>query len=208
VIAPEGKLPVAAMVLAALVLGWRYGAPPALPALVAAGLLAVLFREFPRAIVGRALAVLSPVDGCLQDAEEVEEGWLGRASLRIRIRPQLPGVAALRSPVEGKVMEYWTCAEPAQRGRAQPARGSPTCYTLWVRTDENDDVVFSVRAAPLISRFRLDVSPGERIGHGKRLGFVYFGRTVEVFVDARSRPEAQPGARLLAGSDVIATLVH
>ena len=99
-------------------------------------------------------------------------------------------------------MDFWT-----NLGSEQAPTGSPTEYTIWVQTDEADDVVFSV-VTRAFSRFKADVAPGERVGQGQRNGFIFFGKRVDVLMPANACAEVSPGDSILAGSGVIATLVR
>ena len=82
------------------------------------------------------------------------------------------------------------------------------CCALWIRTDEDDDVVFAVMSRHRFSRFKTDTAPGERVGQGQRNGFAIFGSQVDVLIPFNARCEASAGTEVLAGSGVIATLVH
>lgn len=205
VIAREGFAPIAVCVVLAALLasfGWW------LAAAVAALLLAVCTWCYAEAIaptVATPLAAVSPVAGRVLRVAHKPDPWLdGRASLRVVLRVPLPGFRTLRAPLEGKVKDFWV------RGgvpRDDPtAQGSPTCYTLWIQTDEGDDLVLAVHGRRLLSRFRSRVSPGERIGHGHKLGYVYFCTAVTVYLPDDAEGHVQAGERLTAGGTLLATL--
>lgn len=208
-IAREGSVPVLVAVAVAVgttaggAIGWA-----ALAWLVVAGLGYVYFEPF-RSVPAAALGVVSPVNGVAVRIGQVRDPWLKREATRMRVKLSLPGVGAVLSPVEGKVVEYWTEADPFDGGPAAPsASGSPNCYAVQVRTDEQDDVVICVSSTRPISRFRLYVPPGERVGQGQRHGFVYFADFVDVLAPPGSRTAIAVGDRIRAGSTVLAHLVH
>jgi phosphatidylserine decarboxylase len=119
------------------------------------------------------------------------------------------GIGVLRSPVEGKVMDFWTSAQPCNRPGTVGSTGfSPNCYSVWVRTDEADDIVFTVSSLRPISRFKLYYAPGERVGIGQRIGFIYFGDIVEVFMPPESRVQVNPGESVESGCTVLGHLVR
>lgn len=204
-IAREGWPPVAVAAGLAIALVWGVGPLWSTPAWALTLYLLVLFRFPNRRVPASPLAVVCPVDGRVAAVEQTRDPWLERSALRVAVALAAPGIATLRSPTEGKVMDFWI---ERRQGAARVRLTSPTCYTLWVQTDEGDDVVFSVLAKRSVSRFKAAVAPGERIGQGKRFGFIYFGTRVEVFMPADARCTLVERQRVLAGSDVLATLIH
>ncbi len=204
-IAREGWLPIFVALGAATLLLWRLGPLWSAPAWGLALYCLFLFRFPRRQVPASPLAVVCPADGRVATVEQTRDPWLERSALHIAVALAAPGITTLRSPTEGKVMDFWTARES---DTARPRFRSPTRYTLWVRTDEGDDVVFSVLARAAISRFKAAVGPGERIGQGKRFGFVYFGTRVEVFLPVNCNGAVSEGQRVRAGSDVLAALIH
>jgi phosphatidylserine decarboxylase len=141
--------------------------------------------------------------------ENSHDVWLDREALRVRVRLRAPGVSVLRSPTEGKITEFWTRAAsgPADSG-VWNRINQVASYAVWLQTDEGDDVVWVVHASRRFSRFRSDVSPGERIGQGQRSGFVYFAKHIDVYIPQRSQCVVESGERALAGYSVLANLMH
>ncbi len=167
----------------------------ALPLWLAAGILAYLFRDPDRSIPPAPLGVVSPVDGKVIAVRQGHDPYLQREALVVDLHMNRTGVYSARSPVEGKIMEIWVV-----RGEGRSA--------LWVRTDEDDDVVLAIRVRGHPLRPRCYVHIGERIGQGQRCGIVGFGGEISVFLPANSRLLVSAGNRLRAGSDLLARLVH
>jgi phosphatidylserine decarboxylase len=208
-IAREGLAPISAACVAALALAHYAGVLWSLPLWALAAYFLYLFRETAPAIPNLPLAVQSPGNGQVVDVTEARDSWLDRDACRVRVELDGLGIGVLRSPVEGKVMDYWTSAQPFNRPRTMRATGfSPNCYSTWVRTDEGDDLVMAVSSLRPISRFKLYRAPGERVGIGQRIGFIYFGNIVEVFMPLRTRPEAAAGSPAEAGCTVLGLLVR
>ena len=208
-IAREGLVPIGVAGVAALAVSHYHGLWWSLPLWILTAYFLYLFRETIPAIPNLPLAVLSPGNGRVVEATEAHDSWLDRDSRCTRVLLGGLGIGVLRSPVEGKVMDYWTAARPFNRpARAREDGFSPNCYSIWVRTDEGDDVVVAISSLRPISRFRLYVSPGERVGIGQRIGFVYFADVVEVFMPSNARPEAAVGSTAEAGSTVLGHLVR
>jgi len=208
-IAREGLIPIAVVSIAAMAVAYAAGAWWSLPLWVLAGYIGYLFRESVAAVPNLPLAVLSPGDGRVVDVAKCQDPWLNRDSYRVRVALDGLGIGALRSPVEGKVMDYWTSAQPFNKAGTLRATGfSPNCYSTWVQTDEGDDIVFAVSSLRPISRFKLCCAPGERIGVGQRSAFVYFGNIVDVFMPLETRPEAAAGSAVVSGCSVLGHLVR
>jgi phosphatidylserine decarboxylase len=208
-IAREGFVPISAACAAAAATAHFAGALWSLPLWLLAAYALFVFRELTPAIPNLPLAVLSPGDGHVIDVGEARDSWLERASCRVRLELDGLGIGVLRSPVEGKVMDYWTSAQPFNNtGTEQVSGFSPNCYSTWVQTDEGDDVVFAVSSLRPISRFKLYAAPGERVGFGQRIGFIYFGNVIEVFLPSQSRSEVTAGSDVASGSTVLGHLVR
>jgi len=165
-----------------------------------------LLRDPQRTIPSLPLAILSPVEGRVIQIDEVDDPWLSqqginRQAKRIRIKMSSLDVYSLRSPVEGKVMEQWSEKCAAENGQRK--------FAFWIRTDEGDDVVTVFRLSPYAAIcFRIYIQSGERLGHGQRCGFLYFGGTVDIFIPEYSKLEVEPGQSITSGEDILAHLVH
>lgn len=208
-IAREGLVPIAVACVAAAAVAHYASALWSLPLWVSGAYLLYLFRETVPAVPNLPLAVLSPGDGHVAGLANDRDPWLDRGSRRVRVELDRPGIGVLRSPVEGKVKDYWTSAQPFnQAGGLRTTGFSPNCYSVWVQTDEGDDVVFAVSSLRPISRFKLYYAPGERVGIGQRIGFIYFGDVVDVFMPENTRPEAAPGLIAKSGCTVLGHLVR
>ena len=208
-IAREGLAPISVAGIATLAVAYFAGFVWSLPLLALAGFLFYLFRESVPDIPNLPLAILSPGDGRVVETTEGRDPWLERDSYRVRVALGGLGIGVLRSPVEGKVMRYWTSSQPFNEPETLRATGfSPNCYSTWVQTDEGDDVLFAVSSLRPISRFKLYAAPGERIGFGQPSGFIYFGNVVDVFMPLNTRPEATAGDAATSGCTVLGHLTR
>lgn len=173
--------------------------PLAIVAIVLLILLILLFRDPPREIPSVPLAVVAPVDGRVIAIKFTDKGVLERESAHITIRVDNFGAYTARSPIEGKVLNLQD--NFAAGSRLLGING------LWVRTDEDDDIVVLMRA-PRLFRPKSFINYGERLGQGQPYGFVRLTRRVEVFVPLNSRVEVAVGDYVRAGHDILARLVH
>lgn len=196
-IAREGLLPVAAALLAAVVVLHFAGLLQSLFFWALALLILLLFRDPEREIPSQPLAVVSPADGKVASISTVSDPYLHRQSVRVVIQMPPYGVFTTRSPIEGKVL---------QPPNSPQDSNSP--HGVWLQSDEGDDVVMVMTRGPLKNEPRCYIRIGDRIGQGKRCGFVHLGGRVEVYMPEGSRPVVAEGDTVHSGSDVIAKLVH
>lgn len=79
---------------------------------------------------------------------------------------------------------------------------------LWLRTDENDDVVLQFHG------YRFGLAPqaflgyGERVGQGQRCAYLRLARFAEVQLPINGRVLVTVGQQVVAGSDLLAKLPH
>jgi phosphatidylserine decarboxylase len=174
-------------------LGWAWS----LPLWVVCGVILYAFRDPEREIPSSPLAVVSPADGQVVAVERVQDPYLDREAIRMDIKMSHAGVYSTRSPVEGKILEPKNSGDGIQ----QP-------HGVWLKTDEDDDLVVAMHRGPLHNVPRCYVRIGERVGQGQRCGYIQMGGRVEVYLPPNSRVQVDDGSQVKAGSDVIATLVH
>jgi len=159
-----------------------------------------LFRDPYRQIPSDPLGVVSPVHGVVTLIEEAEDVRLQRTAKRIQIKMRFYDIYSIRSPIEGKVCEQWSSAPDARESKRH--------FDFWIKTDEGDDVVTAVRLQHFVRRCHIYMHSGERVGHGQRCGYIYFGGIIDVFLPVESRISVTVGDHVLAGSTVIAHLIH
>jgi len=176
--------------------GWPYSVAPAIVFLY----LVLVFRDPRREIPAVPLGVVSPVDGTVVGIGLTDKGALNGEAHKIIIRINSLGTYTARCPVEGKIMDFRV--ELSRSAAPGGARG------LWVRTDEDDDVVLQFHG------HRLGLAPlaflgyGERVGQGQRCAYLRLTRFAEVQLPINGRVLVSEGQRVVAGSDVLAKLPH
>jgi phosphatidylserine decarboxylase len=200
IVASEGILFLVAMVLATGAV-FHYAGPlyAVLPAL-ASIYLYLIFRDPKREVPAVPLGVVSPADGVVIEVGVTDKGALGGESHRIVIRVNSLGTYTARCPIEGKIMDL--NSEQLERSAVDTANG------LWVRTDEDDDVVLQFHG------HRFGLAPlaflryGERVGQGQRCAYLRLARRAEVQLPISSRVLVKMGQRVTAGADILAKLPH
>lgn len=160
----------------------------------------LVFRDPKRQVPAVPLGVVSPTDGVVVDVGVTDKGVLNGESHRIVIRVNRLGTYTARCPIEGKIMDLH--GEPLERTVTNATNG------LWVRSDEDDDVILQFRG------YRFGLAPlaflryGERVGQGQRCAYLRLTRHAEVQLPIASRVLVKAGQRVMAGADVLAKLPH
>ena len=172
---------------------------------IAATLLVItlfLLRDPGQKIASSPLAIVSPVFGKIISVDDdVEDPWVSRRAKQIRIKIRLLDIYSIRSPIEGKIVNQWT--------RRPDGENNGRRFAFRVRSDEGDEIVVVTSLNFLTAFFfKFYVHSGERLGHGQRCGYLYFGGMVDVLVPKNSSIRVESGTRVNSGSDVIAQLVH
>lgn len=196
-IARQGLVPLLLLTLVAILVLHFIGFVESLLFWGLALLVLVIFRDPERQILSLPLSVLSPADGRVMAVEQTQDPYLQRPSVRITIDMHPYGVFTTRSPVEGKVLE-----PPKAPVDAKDPHG------VWLQTDEGDDIVLVMNKGRLHNKPQCYVRFGDRIGQGKRCGFVHLGGRIDVFLPGDSLPVVTPGSTVRAGADAIASLKH
>jgi phosphatidylserine decarboxylase len=199
---------------------YRLGAPPlALAALcgvfgwqglallfaLLAGFVAFFFRNPERLVPGDENSVVSPADGKVIEAGEIEEAD-GSKALRIGIFLSIFDVHVNRAPLSGRVVAL------ERSGSAFLAAFNPEADRHNVRCDmvlETDQGV-RVRVAQitgLIAR-RIVCHPriGEVLRRGDRYGLIRFGSRADVVLPLDAELRVVRGDRVKGGSSVLAVL--
>lgn len=168
--------------------------------LVLVVLLAYFFRDPYRAIPPQPLAVLSPVYGVVTLVEEADEVFLKTRATRIQIDTRIYDPFSLRSPIEGKVCQHWCSAPDAKESRRH--------FDFHIKSDEGDDVVTAIRLRDIIPHFNVYLHSGERVGHGQRCGYIFFGGLTDIFLPLECKVQVEEGDYVQSGSSILAQLIH
>lgn len=203
-VAPEGRGAFIVSCLLAAVLAGLLGAEALwwlLPALAAVGW---YHRDPQRTVPALPLAIVAPVDGVVGAAGAAFDPWLGRAAQAVTLRAGALDVHAIYSPIEGKIVEQ--LSTPRHGDGALDGAGHALAFL--VRTDEGDDVVLEIARELRAARLHLAYQPGERVGHGRRIGYAPLGCRIRVYCAAESSVGITPGARASGAETVLMQLLH
>jgi phosphatidylserine decarboxylase len=173
---------------------------------VAAGLVALFFRDPERVVTAERRAVLAPADGRVMAAGASTSGAFPAArwqQVTVFLSPF--DVHVNRMPVAGTV----TSVE-FHPGRFLPAyrreAGDLNEYTE-VRLDHDGRTVVVRQVVGVMARrIVCRVKKGDVVKAGDRFGVMKFGSRMDVFIPADSIMHARVGQRAIAGVTVLATL--
>ena len=184
-----------------IVAAWQYGGVyHAVPFCMLLVYFALVFRDPRRNVPAIPLGIVSPVDGTVADVGLTDKSVLNGEAHKIIIRINSFGTYTARCPVEGKIMDFHG---------DRPDGNIPTAATgLWVRTDENDDIVLQFHGHRFGLAPRAFLRYGERVGQGQRCAYLRLTRFAEVQLPINGRVLVTKGQRVMAGSDVLAKLPH
>jgi len=209
VIARQALWPIIVVIVLALLAHYFYNWTIALGPLLMAVLVAYLYRDPRRNIPPLPLAVVAPVDGKVISVSELRDPYLGRDAKRIRMRGSILGAYAIRSAMEGKVNKQWFGMLPDDSDNRDIYKKSGIpAFAQWTQSDEGDDIVTTLTPRFARKNGGCNVQSGERMGQGKRCGFVSLGVNAEIFLPANCRIDVKVGDKIQAGTSVIATLVR
>ena len=155
-------------------------------------------RDFHRAIPPIPLASISPVDGVVTHIEQVQNPFIDQVCCCYTIQQSPWGEFNLHSPVEGKVEQLWV-TDSGSRNKA---------LVFWVQTDEKDDVVVHVRLDSVFQHGSTALHPGERVGQGRRCGFVAAGCKVNIYLPKNVQQIAVVGDKVTAGKNILTQFIH
>lgn len=209
VIARQALWPIIVVIVLASLVHYFHGWTIAIGLWLLAMLVTYLYRDPRRDIPPLPLAIVAPVDGKVISVVELTDPYLGREAKRIKMRGSLWGAYAIRSAMEGKVNKQWfgTLPDDSENRDIYKKSGVPA-FAQWTQSDEGDDIVTTLAPRFFRKNGGCNVQSGERIGQGKRCGFVSLGVNAEIFLPANCRIDVKAGDKIQAGTSVVATLVR
>ncbi len=183
--------------------GWVYG----LPLAVAFVLIVVIFRHPKRTTPSSPLAIVAPVDAVVETVFGAKNTFLDHQDcIVVRLRRRHFGVMGLYSPAQGQVQQAWY-GEKYQRIAAEGSRDRGHINTLWIRSDDADDVLMSFYRARMVRYLQIHPQVGERIGQGRLIGLSSVAY-LDILLPRDVKLKVQAGDALKAGEAVIGHFVH
>jgi phosphatidylserine decarboxylase len=207
-IAREGWPYLAAVVLAAALVGWLAGGWWAAPLWLAALFVLQFFRDPPREIPDDPRAVLSPADGRVVAVEKARDPWLERDALKISVFMNVFNVHSNRAPLDAAVKKRWYHAGSFLNAALDKASVENERCALWLRTPGGQDVTCVQIAGLIARRILCYVDAGGELRRGERYGFIRFGSRVDLYLPLDAEVAAALGDKVYAAESVLARLAQ
>ncbi len=208
-IAPEGVpfLLAAALVTAILGLVWPKSVPVAVAALLVTAWIGWFFRNPVRTPPGLAGAVISPADGKIIFAGDAGPGHYSDAPGRkVSVFMNVFDVHVNRAPVSGTVAAVRYNPGKFLVASVDKASLENEQNCVVIETPRGDRVVYVQIAGLIARRIVCDLSPGDTVQVGQRVGMIRFGSRVDVYLPASAELRVAPGDRVRAGESVLGVL--
>jgi phosphatidylserine decarboxylase len=173
------------------------------PAL-AAGPVAVFFRDPNRDIPDDPRAVVAASDGTVLGVERLRDDRFGDGEyLRIAVFLSVLDVHVNRAPVAGKVVDFFVEDGGYAAAMKPAAEHNVAAYT--VLETARGTVVVAQRTGLIARRIVQRAPVGSLLAKGERLGLIRFGSRTDVYLPADlATPTVVPGERVGGGATVIA----
>jgi len=174
-----------------------------IPAL-AAGPIAVFFRDPERDVPTDPKAVVAASDGRVLSVERLYDDRLGDGEfLRIAVFLSVLDVHVNRVPVAGRVADYFVVDGGYANAMTAAAEHNVSAYTL---LDTDHGRVAVAQRTGLIARRIVQRAPvGTLVARGERLGLIRFGSRTDVYLPAdRAEPTVAVGDHAIGAASVIA----
>lgn len=182
--------------------------PPAAPvALLAAGGVALAFRDPERAVPVAPGIALAPADGRVIHVETRWDEYWEQEMVEIAIFLAIWDVHVQRSPLAGEIVEQRRRAGGYRPAMTRGATHGNHQVATYLETDMGPCTVTQI-SGMVARRIVAWAGVGDRLDQGERLGIIKFGSQVTLRVPSSARVLVQPGDGVRAGLTPIAELVN
>ncbi len=207
-IAPEGIPFVAGAAAATAVLYfvWPRSLPLAVAGLVLTAFVSWFFRDPERMPPSAPGAVISPADGRVVFSGDCPAGIYAPAGKKVSVFMSVFDVHVNRAPVSGRV-----AAVRYNKGRFFAANVDKASLEneqngVVIETADGRNVAYVQIAGLIARRIVCDLSEGDRVARGQRVGLIRFGSRVDVYLPADASLSVRTGDRVRAGESVVGVL--
>jgi phosphatidylserine decarboxylase len=207
--APEGTpfLLAACAVTALLHFGWPRSLPVTAVFLVLTVWVAWFFRNPERVPPSEKGVVVSPADGKIVYSGECGPGrYAGEAGKKVSVFMSVFDVHVNRAPVAGRVASVRYNHGTFFAADADKASLLNEQNGVTLETPEGRRVTYVQIAGLIARRIVCDLSEGESVRQGQRVGLIRFGSRVDVYLPASAVLRVAKGDRVRAGESIVGVL--
>lgn len=164
------------------------------------------FRDPDRQIPDNPLAIISAADGkVLQIVEEVEPHYFQERVWRISIFLSIFDVHVNRIPITGRVnyLRYHSgkyLAAFKERASLENAQSE-----IGIVNDRGRQILFKQIAGIIARRIVCNLTDGQYVAAGQRMGLIRYGSRVDTFVPLTAKVLVSVGQQVRGGETIIAT---
>jgi phosphatidylserine decarboxylase len=169
----------------------------------------MFFRDPERVHPKRKGAVVSPADGVVLNITDVEpsaEMEMKGKRKKISIFMSIFDVHVNRSPVPGIVEKITYIPGKFFNAVLDKSSKDNEKQLTYVKMDDGTKIVFVQIAGLIAGRIRCDITEGQRLAVGDRVGIIRFGSRVDVYIPETALVQVEDGQIVVAGETVLADL--
>lgn len=165
------------------------------------------FRDPERVAPNIADAVVSPADGKIIVAEEIENcRFVEGKSIKISIFMSVFNVHVNRIPHKGKIIGIDYYPGKFFSANLDKASKENEHNVLFLETEKGDKICFVQIAGLIARRIVCRVKPGDLVECGQRFGMIRFGSRLDVYLKANTRLNVSVGDKVNAGESILGYL--
>jgi phosphatidylserine decarboxylase len=169
----------------------------------------LFFRDPDRVSPIVSSIALSPADGVILKISECippEELGIKEPRKKISIFMSIFNVHVNRTPIPGLVEKIVYIPGKFFNASLDKASDSNERQAVYMRAKDGTSVIFVQIAGLIARRIRSDISEGEELETGQRVGIIRFGSRVDIYLPANAEISVVEGQIAVAGETVIANL--
>ncbi len=204
--AEEGRVHIVLSLLLAINVNFFVGFYAAIPCWILAIFVLQFFRDPPRTIPQGMGEVVCPAHGKVVFTGPTDDPYLNRKALKISIFMNVFSVHSNFSPYAGIIQKIWYHSGKFVNAALDKASEENERNAIWIKTKDDQDIVFVQIAGLVARRILCHVSEGENLDQGQRYGFIRFGSKVDVFLPESAEAMVSIGDTVMSGNDIIAKL--
>ena len=186
---------------------WIIWAPLGLLGLVLSVWCFYFFRDPDRFTPTQEGLIISPADGIVQAITETigpKELDLDQENfIRVSIFMSVFDCHVNRTPVSGKIIKSVYVPGLFLNASLDKASEDNERQYLLIETENISNIVVVQIAGLVARRIRSDVSKGQQLETGERIGMIRFGSRVDVYLPNTFKPLVSMGQKMIAGETVI-----
>lgn len=198
---------VPAAIAAVLYFLWPKSAPLALLGILLAAYMAWFFRDPERIPPADPGAVISPADGRIVFSGDCPPGiWSPEPGKMVSVFMWIFDVHVNRAPVSGKVISIRYHPGKFLAANVEKASLENEQNGVVLETAEGRRVSYVQIAGLVARRIVCNLSEGDTVRRGQRVGMIRFGSRVDVLLPASAVLRVRKGDRVRAGESILGVL--